>query len=93
MQDGAVGGTASHGVVQRLEWTHRQSLKDLQIIVLWNFFDPDGFSEDDNDEKLGALEQMVHAECKEMGTVEKITVFLNILPLCYCQVCSAECVQ
>ncbi|KAL7517667.1 hypothetical protein ACHAWX_002574 [Stephanocyclus meneghinianus] len=50
-------------------------LKGLRIIVLRNMFDPDEFLDDANDEKLGALEETVHTECEEMGTVEKITIF------------------
>ena len=50
-------------------------LKGLRIIVLMNMFDPNEFIDDENDEKLKALEQSVHAECEEMGTVEKITIF------------------
>ena len=38
-------------------------------------FNPASFVNDVNDEKLRALEQKVHAECEEMGTVEKITIF------------------
>eukprot|EP00956_Cyclotella_meneghiniana_P031056 scaffold80424_cov70-Cyclotella_meneghiniana.AAC.4 len=50
-------------------------LKGLRIIVLKNMFNPASFVNDVNDEKLRALEQKVHAECEEMGTVEKITIF------------------
>ncbi|KAL7479820.1 hypothetical protein ACHAW6_005547 [Cyclotella cf. meneghiniana] len=50
-------------------------LKGLRIIVLRNMFVPDEFLDDANDEKLGALEETVHAECEDMGTVEKITIF------------------
>ncbi|KAL7475843.1 LOW QUALITY PROTEIN: hypothetical protein ACHAW6_001743 [Cyclotella cf. meneghiniana] len=38
-------------------------------------FDPDEFLDYANDEKLGALEETVHTTCKEMATVEKITIF------------------
>ncbi|KAL7502871.1 hypothetical protein ACHAXN_001346 [Cyclotella atomus] len=50
-------------------------LKGLRIIVLMNMFDPAEFVNDENDEKLRTLEQTVHSECEEMGTVEKITIF------------------
>ena len=50
-------------------------LKGLRIIVLMNMFDPHDFDDDQNDEKLKALEQSVHSECEEIGTVEKITIF------------------
>jgi HIV Tat-specific factor 1 len=50
-------------------------LKGLRIIVLKNMFDPAEFLNDENDEKLRRLEQTVHSECEEMGTVEKITIF------------------
>jgi RNA recognition motif-containing protein len=50
-------------------------LKGLRIIVLTHMFDPAQFADDENDEKLSQLEKMVHAECEEVGTVEKITIF------------------
>jgi RNA recognition motif-containing protein len=50
-------------------------LKGLRIIVLKNMFDPTDFVNDTNDEKLRSLEQSVHSECEELGTVEKITIF------------------
>ena len=50
-------------------------LKGLRIIVLKHMFNPASFVNDANDEKLRTLEQKVHAECEEMGTVEKITIF------------------
>lgn len=50
-------------------------LKGLRIIVLMHMFDPSEFLNDENDDKLRALEQTLHAECEELGTVEKITIF------------------
>lgn len=52
-------------------------LKGLRIVVLMNIFDPMELKHDTNDEKLQALENMVRAECEEIGLVEKITVFSN----------------
>ena len=50
-------------------------LKGLRIVVLMNMFDPRELENDKNDEKLQKLEKEVHAECEEIGVVEKITVF------------------
>jgi hypothetical protein len=50
-------------------------LKGLRIVVLMNMFNPAEFEHDENDEKLQSLEKEVHAECEEIGSVEKITVF------------------
>jgi RNA recognition motif-containing protein len=50
-------------------------LKGLRIVVLMNMFDPRELEHDKNDEKLQKLEKEVHAECEEIGVVEKITVF------------------
>ena len=44
-------------------------------MVLMHIFDPKELTKDKNDKKLRKLDQEVHAECEELGTVEKITVF------------------
>ena len=46
-------------------------------MVLMHIFDPKELAKDKNDKKLRKLDQEVHAECEELGTVEKITVFLK----------------
>jgi len=48
-------------------------LKGLRMIALRNMFDHEKLLEDANHEKPRAVEQTMHAECEEMGTVEKIT--------------------
>ncbi|KAL7472207.1 hypothetical protein ACHAXS_012539 [Conticribra weissflogii] len=50
-------------------------LKGLRIVVLMNMFDPKELENDENDAKLAALDREIHAECQELGSVEKITVF------------------
>ncbi|KAL9190218.1 hypothetical protein ACHAXT_007429 [Thalassiosira profunda] len=50
-------------------------LKGLRIVVLMHMFDPKELENDKDDVRLKRLEQEVHAECEELGPVEKITVF------------------
>jgi len=49
--------------------------KGLRIIVLKHMFHPRDLKEDTEDAALRKLEQDVHTECEQWGTVEKITIF------------------